>query len=271
LFNAKTLSIETSILILTSEVDLEFVKNYVSHYEQEVIYSIADVNFKDYNAIVIDALQFNYFDELKGSGLKIISLSPLFEFNNNVDWVISRGIINSKYPKTLSNVKYAIFKNLIVLNNSSKPRLVYHIGGGSQKSQILSDINIAITDLISETDTQQICFFEDHENRKTIDYHPFEDFKFQKTDIIITTGGLSLFEAVYSGLRTLNFYISPSHAKVAGLDARLYDNLYECGVLGVRIEQIHLPRVTQLQIQEPMQCMGAIHVLSEIKRIVKDE
>lgn len=269
--NSKILQIEISILIITSEANLEFVQNYFSHHKKNVSYSIEDINFNNYNAIIIDALKFSHFNKLKQSGLKIISISPLFEFNHDVDLVISRGSINFAVPHTLSDVKFAIFKNLRVEKNLCKPRLVYHIGGGSKKLQILNEIRMVMKDLISEKRPQQICFFEDENFENEIDYYPFKDFKFYKTDIIVTTGGLSLFEAAYSGLRTLNFYLSSAHAEVAGIDVKCYPNLHECGILGLPQQQIIRHELTQLRVQEPVRCTGATHVLRKIKGIVVNE
>ena len=270
--NSKTLEIEMSILVVTSEANLEFVQNYVSHHaKKNVSYSIEDVNWSKYDAIIIDALKFSSFNKLKESGLKIISLSPLFEFNHDVDLVISRGSINSAKPNTLSNVKFAIFKNLKVEKKLSKTRLVYHIGGGSKKTQILNEIRIMMKDLIFEFRPQEICFFEDQHFDDRIDYYPFKNFKFYETDIIISTGGLSLFEAAYSGLRTLNFYLSPAHAEVSGIDVNCYPNLCECGILGMRQQKIIRDELTQLRVQKPVRCEGAIHVLREIEGMVVNE
>ena len=252
------------------ESQLTFVKSYFRRYQSDVYYSFEDIDISKFSAIVIDTIELKIFSQLKRSGVKLISISPLFELNDHVDLIVSRGKTNSHNPKTLTDIKYAIFKNLQVTEEIRKPRLIYHIGGGNRKPDILKQIHLKLEELIDNLNLQQVAFFESDSDMMNIDYQSFEDFKFVKTDLIITTGGLSLYEAVFSGLRTLNFYLCAEHQRVSGMATYKFNNLLECGTLEDQLYKVTRFNVEKLNVQLQRECPRALNVLKEIKKVVKD-
>lgn len=205
------------------------VKSFFSATDQLLVTSQPTLICESPTVLVYDSIQDPEI-QFQTSPRLTVSLSPLYIKNNSVDLVISRGYsYDSQNVIQYSGSEYAIHRNLPVEFTGGKKRVVLHVGGGSHKPRILRILHAVIRSTVTLNDSELICF-DKSVTLEGATQKDFDRFVFRSQDIVFTTGGLSLSEALASGLATVNIFLSEKHRAVADPTLVNQENLFDLGL-----------------------------------------
>jgi spore coat polysaccharide biosynthesis predicted glycosyltransferase SpsG len=272
----KLLGIENKLYIQCKDLDcLKIAQRYFKNQTQSIIFFLSSEKktLSDENILIIDSIKKTELILNYKVDIKIISLSPLYENNNDVDYIFSRGKTNVSSDKVTQIIgsEYGIFKNLPISKTAKEKRLVLHVGGGKDKQKILSEIIYLFKNKDFLSDYKIIIFDENPSHFNDIITERFSKFMFSPNDLIVTSGGLSFSEAANSGLKTLNFFINKEHMNVSDKSLEVYKNVLNIGTLeelkdfdGSELNK----KIKSLFVQRYRSCMGSKNIVNKIKEIV---
>lgn len=206
-----------------------------------------------------------------------VSISPIFEYNSLMKHIFSRGPIadpekiDSESVSVHQNSKFSVFRNLKICKADvgSNVRLIFHIGGLEKEALIMKLIN-GIDSIKRNKIFSEIIVFLDGDFPGFVEEKNLDNFEFQITDIIITSGGLSYSEGAFSGLRTVNFYLNELHRHLADKSLDIYPNVSDIGVF--EDSQYFFQKVNQaiLMLVNDSTCISSYKECEGIRNILKE-
>jgi hypothetical protein len=101
----------------------------------------------------------------------------------------------------------------------------------------------------------------------------FSKFTFSRSDIIISSGGLSFSEAANSGIKTINFFINEEHMAVRDKNLESYKNVWNVGTLDQfkKINKLKiLNKIQNIDVQKYNKCSGAKKIVNKIEEILNE-
>ena len=265
----RALQFDADLCVYTRDLEgLDHVESYFSDVAVRAYFNEVPKDPTSYSHFIFDTIHLSdrYFLDFPHN--KKISISPLFDFNQEMDFVVTRGGANIAGGNVLSEVDFAIFRDLKVLRAAhSVPRLVYHIGGGSAKHRIFGNISKYFEAIQMNGVSQTVVFFEHEELPVDVEIARFDKFFFRENDIVVTTGGLSLYESAYSGLTTLNFFLSLEHMIISGIDLMGLENIVDFGLIDDPIVPSNFLDVLDTKNSAQISCKGVERLIEFLEEV----
>ena len=270
--------ISSKLYVQCSDIDCQNkAKTYFCDYINDVIF------FYTGEHKILSNVNLLIFDSLKKPELKIsydcsvisISLSPLYEENDCVDFIISRGKtnINNREVHQIIGTEYSIFNNLSINNKIDKSRLIFHVGGGIYKEKMLCELISIFKEKSFLPNHKIITFGTKLDLKYDIKSCKFSSFIFSASDIIVTSGGLSFSEAAYSGNKTINFFINEEHMHVRDESLETYKNVWNVGNI-YELKKLDADKfnkkIQNLTVQKYNTCHGAKKIIKKLEEIIDD-
>jgi len=256
---------------------LEIAKRYFNNHAEDIVFfnNSELVDLSELDALIIDSIQKPDLLLNKRENIKLISLSPLYEDNNNVDFVISRGktnVDNNRVNQIIGS-EYSVFNNLPIKNDIDDYRLILHIGGGKYREKILLEIISIFIEKRVLPNYQIIYFGAKLFKELNVINKQFSKFTFSINDIIISSGGLSFSEAANSGIKNINFFINEEHMNVRDASLEAYKNVWNVGTLD-QFKKINksniLNNIQNIHVQKYNKCKGANEIVQKIEEILNE-